>query len=81
MRAGPATEAVEPGAGEEPIKSPIGSARRAAAAACLRPRAGAISIVRTGEVPNRPAAVAPEDAALARLLEVCTVGLAKNGAG
>ena len=80
MRAGPATEAVEPGAGEEPIKSPIGSATRAVATACVR-RAGAMSIVRTGEVPTRPAAVATEDAALARLLEVCTVGLAKNGAG
>ena len=81
-RAAPVTEAVEAGAGEEPIRSPIGSLRRAEAAACVRApaagRAGAMSMVRTGEV---FAGDGLEETALCRFDDVCTAGLAKNGAG
>jgi hypothetical protein len=40
-----------------------------------------MSIIRAGEVAAGLAVVGPDDNALARLVEVCTVGLAKNGAG
>ena len=48
MRVDGPTDEVEDGAAEDPIRSPIGSLRRAEATACVLARAGGISITLSG---------------------------------
>ena len=83
MRADEPTEAVEDGAVDVPIRSPIGSLRRAEVAACVLAagagRTGAISIILGGVGDCEFGAMG--DSAVRRLAGACAAGLAKNGAG
>ena len=85
MRADEPTEAVEDGAVDVPIRSPIGSLRRAEVAACVlaagAARTGAISITLGGVGDCEFGASGMGDSAVRRLAGACAVGLAKNGAG